>query len=205
MNQVDKTHYNFKKYCPIDRWSSYWYQINEILKLQPESVLEVGVGDRVLSNYLASNTEIKYLSADIAGDLRPDVVCGVENLEFTDNSFDVACAFEVLEHLPFDKFNRALSELKRVSSGYVIISIPHWGRHFSINIRLPLLGKIKWQHKFSFLPVPHKFNGQHYWEMGKRGYSYLKIREVIKSSGLEIIDDYIPIEMPYHHFFILSK
>jgi len=204
MKQVDKEKYNFKNYCQIGRWSSYWYQINEVLNLKPESVLEVGVGDKVLSDYLDNNTEIKYVSADIADDLNPDVICSVENLKFADNSFDVACAFEVLEHLPFEKFNQSLLELKRVSKIGVIISIPHWGRHFSIDIWLPFFGRIKWQYKFRLLPIKHKFNGQHYWEIGKSGYSLKKIKKTINASGILILKDYVPIEMPYHHFFILK-
>lgn len=203
--QVDKEAYNFQKYCQPERWASYWHQIDEVLKVKPETVLEIGVGDKVFANYLKDNTNIIYTSADIAEDLNPDVVTDVTNLSFGDNSFDVVCAFEVLEHLPFEKFELALSELRRVSRNYIIISLPHWGRHFSVDIRLPFFKQFRGQFKFSLKPINHKFNGQHYWEIGKKGYSIDLIKKKIISTGLTLTKDYIAFESPYHHFFIINK
>lgn len=203
--QVDKTAYNFKKYCQIERFSSYWHQLDEVIKLNPFSVLEIGVGDKVFANYLKDNTGVKYTSADIAEDLNPDVVTDVLNLSFENDSFDIACAFEVLEHLPFDKFNIALAELKRVAKSHVIISLPHWGRHFSVDFRMPFFKRLKWHKKINLMPIEHKFNGQHYWEIGKKGYDIKKIKEKIKASGLILEKDYVAFESPYHHFFILKK
>lgn len=41
--QVDKKHYNFEKYCGPDRWASYYHQIDEVVKLNPKNILEVGI------------------------------------------------------------------------------------------------------------------------------------------------------------------
>ena len=142
--QVEKKHYNFHKYCDEERFVSYWHQLKEILKVGPHSVLEIGVGDRVLESYIKNNTSIKYNSADIADDLFPDAIANVTKLPFADDSFDTVCAFEVLEHLPFEKFIVALKEMRRVAVENVIISLPHWGRHFSFQIRLPYFKKIIW-------------------------------------------------------------
>lgn len=203
--QVDKNSYNFDKYCDLDRWSSYWYQIKEVLKCFPKTVLEIGVGDKVFASYLKNNTNIKYLCLDIAEDLSPDVIGSVENTPFQDGSFDLVCAFEVLEHLPFEKFENNLLELKRVSKKNVIISLPHWGRHFSFYMRLPFLKIIKGQYKFNGLSIEHKFDGQHYWEIGKKGYSFKLIKKIIEDCGFKIRKDYICFNSPYHHFFVLEK
>jgi len=203
--QVDRGHYHFKKYCFFDRWASYWHQLDEIISLQPKSVLEIGVGDKVIKNYLQSNTDVEYKSLDIAEDLRPDFLADITSMPLADNSFDIVCAFEVLEHLPFEIFRKSLDEMKRVAKNYLIISLPHWGRHFSIAIRVPGFGKFTWQLKLNLLPILHKFNGQHYWEIGKKGYEIKKIKQEIRTSGLRIVRDYIIFESPYHHFFVLEK
>lgn len=204
-SQVEKNAYNFQSYCTKDRWCSYWYQINEVLILNPASVLEIGVGDKVLSSYLREHTNIEYKSMDLAADLSPDFLGSVDNMSnISDKSFDLVCAFEVLEHLPFEKFSQALSELKRVSRGWVIISLPHWGRHFSLEIRIPYFKKLHWQFKVSFPKIRHEFKGQHYWEIGKAEYGLKKIKQKIKNIGLEIVGDYVVFDSPYHHFFVLK-
>lgn len=49
----------------------------------------------------------------------------VTNIQFGDNSFDCVTCLEVIEHLPVDVFDIALKELARVSSKYIIISVPY--------------------------------------------------------------------------------
>jgi len=206
VQQVNRGSYNFEKYCTLDRWSSYWYQIKEVLQVAPSSILEIGVGDKVLANYLKNNTSIEYYSLDIAEDLQPDIIGDIENLkDVNNNSYDLVCAFEVLEHLPFEKFEIILDGLKRVSRKWVIISLPHWGRHFAIEIKLPFFDKIKWQYKCNLFPIEHRFNSQHYWEIGKSGYNLKNVRQKIEESGFKIVKDYVAFESPYHHFFVLEK
>jgi hypothetical protein len=203
--QVDKNAYNFSRYVDQDRWSSYWHQIKELTELEPASVLEIGVGDKVLANYIKTNTAIKYSSMDIAPDLSPDYIGSADNLSFDSNSFDVICAFEVLEHLPYEKFSVCLQEMLRVSKNYAVISLPHWGRHFSIDVRLPFFKRFKFKFKLSLFSPKHRFSGQHYWEVGKFGFPLLKIKKQIIDSGWEIKKDYIAFNSPYHRFFILQK
>ncbi|MFA6171556.1 MAG: class I SAM-dependent methyltransferase [Patescibacteria group bacterium] len=203
-----KTSYanNFNKYCDPNRWASYWHQINSVLGCRAEKVLEIGIGDRVLANYLKSNTSIDYHSVDVSPDLCPDIVNSIDDLkDIEDNFFDVVCAFEVLEHLPYEKFNKALGELYRVSSRHVILSLPHWGRHFSFDFRLPFIKRIRWQIKLQIFGKKHKFDGHHFWELGKRGYSLKRVKSELVKAGFKIEKDYIAFESPYHHFFILKK
>jgi SAM-dependent methyltransferase len=200
--QVDKAHYRFEKYAFEGRFVSYYWQLKETLAHNPSSVLEVGVGDRVFGDFLKNNTAVLYTSVDIAEDLHPDVVGSVLALPFEDKSFDVACAFEVLEHLPFEDFDRALTELVRVARTHVVISIPHFGPMLSFSCKIPFLPHVRFALKLPY-PKTHVFNGQHYWEIGKKGYPLSRIRRALAEHG-RIVADFVPFGSDYHHFFVLK-
>ncbi len=201
--QVDKSHYQFGKYAFEGRFVSYYWQLKEVLELQPLTVLEVGVGDRVFGDFIKNNTAVSYTSVDVAEDLHPDVVGNILKLPFADKSFDVVCAFEVLEHLPFEQFDSAIIELCRVARTHVVISVPHFGPMLFFSLKIPFLPQIHLALKIPF-PKKHIFNGQHYWELGKRGYSISLIRNTLSAHG-KIVRDFIPFGSPYHHFFVLEK
>lgn len=203
MKQVNKSAYSFSSYCGLDRWASYHYQIREILKKNPATILEVGTGDGVLKNYLMGNTSIVYKNLDIAEDLNPDIVGSVDSIPLQEESFDLVCAFEILEHLPFEKFEVSLRELARVSKGDVIISLPHFGPAVKLLFKIPFLPEVKISFKVPF-PKKHTFNGQHYWEIGKKGYRLSDVRKSIKKYFI-ITDEFVPFENQYHHFFILKN
>jgi len=200
--QVDKSHYDFNRYAFEGRFSSYYHQLREVLALHPRSVLEAGVGDRVFGDFIKNNTAVAYTSVDFAADLRPDVVGSVLALPFPDKSYDIACAFEVLEHLPFEQFDTALGELARVARTHVLISVPHFGPMLSLSFKIPLVPQVRLDLKIPY-PKRHVFNGQHYWELGKRGYPARLVRQKLARHGC-IVRDFVPSGNPYHHFFVLE-
>ena len=201
--QVDKNNYKFEKYSYLERWGSYYYQIKEALKSAPKNILEIGAGDGVFGDHIKRNTTISYKSLDVAPDLNPDVVGDILSLPFPDDSFDVIVAYEVLEHIPYENFEKALSEVARVSKKHAVISLPHFGPPIKFSIKIPFLPEIKIALKLPY-PKKHVFNGQHYWEIGKKGYSPRKIKKVLEKH-FEVIKDYVPFENQYHHFYILEK
>lgn len=184
------------------RWASYWHQIKEVLALKPQNILEIGIGNATVSNYL-KHQGLEVATLDIDKELSPDVVANVLETPFQGNSFDVVLCAEVLEHLPFDDFEKCLAELKRVSKKYVVLTLPHFGPQVRFLCKIPLLKEVRIAFKIYF-PEKHIFNGQHHWELGKQGYGLGKIKEIIKRY-FAITKDFVPFENQYHHFFILEK
>lgn len=203
MKQVDKSHYNIDNYCDASRFVSYYHQLKSVLDLKPESILEIGVGDMVFGNYIKFNTTIKYESLDIAEDLNPDILGSVEKIPCEDDSYDTIICAEVLEHLPFEKFSKSIGEINRVTKKYAIISLPHFGPPLKFSIKVPFIKEIKFAKKIHY-PIEHKFKGEHYSEIGKRGYPLKRIKSEIQKK-FKILKDFVPFENQYHHFFILEK
>ncbi|VVB74516.1 Ubiquinone biosynthesis O-methyltransferase [uncultured archaeon] len=207
--QVKRQHYNNSGYNSIFRFLSYQHQIELILGLKPKKILEIGVGNKTLSNYL-KQSGLSITTCDIDKSLKPDVVGDILNLPFKDNEFDAVVAFEVLEHLPFEKFDKALSEIHRVTKKNAIISLPYPCFHFSAAIKFPLINKLIKSPIPNFsirIPKFYKnpsFDGEHYWELGQRGRSIREIREHLEKK-FGVLNQNHPVMEPYHEFFVLEK
>lgn len=194
--------YSFKKYVYLDRWVSYWHQVNEVLNLEVKEVLEIGPGQGTVADCLKKEG-IKVKTLDISSDLKPDIVASVENIPLADNSVELILCAEVLEHLPFEKFEPCLRELKRVAKKYLVLSLPHFGPSLKFSLKTPFLRQIQLAWKIPYQPK-HQTGGKHQWEIGKKGFSPGKIRKII-SQYFYVRKDFIPFENQYHHFYILEK
>lgn len=202
MNPDFPEHYKFEKYVQQDRWASFYYQMRTLLQLQPKEVLEIGVGNGVLRE-MSRLFGLTHLTMDISEHLKPDLVGSIESIPASDSSYDLVCAFEVLEHLPFDKFEPSLIELRRVARKYVVLSLPHYGPSLRFLIKVPLLKERKFAWKIPHHPV-HPSGGEHYWEIGKKGYSAARILSILQNH-FTVMNDFVPFENQYHHFYILKK
>jgi len=127
--QVDPEHYDFS-YDTRKRFIGYWHQINEVMNLDPEQVLKIGVGNKTVADQLRKYG-VKVVSLDIDKRLNPNIVGDVKKLPFKSKSFEVITCFEVLEHIPFEYFRDTLKELKRVTKSHIVMSLPDSGKYFS--------------------------------------------------------------------------
>jgi SAM-dependent methyltransferase len=102
----------------------------------PESVLDVGCGEGVLTEQWAqrlgdgrvvgTDLDDPKLTAEWATRRRPNLqfeAMPVESLSFADGAFDLVAATEVLEHV--DDPEAAVAEMARVARRWLLVSVPH--------------------------------------------------------------------------------
>jgi len=200
--QVDKSHYQFLKYMRKKRWMSVWYQIQEIVSLAPKTVLEVGVGTGILKQILV-HLGFEVDTVDIDPELKPDILASVTQLPLKDNSYDCICAFQVLEHLQYEDSIDAFKEMVRVANKNVVISLPDSKPLWFYSMHIPKIGQLEF-----FVPRPrlkapvHVFDGEHHWEINKRGYPLKKILTDMKNEKVRLVKNYRVRENSYHRFFV---
>jgi 2-polyprenyl-3-methyl-5-hydroxy-6-metoxy-1,4-benzoquinol methylase len=100
----------------------------------PRSLLDVGCGEGVLTHRWAQRLEGRVVGIDLEDSAiqsewenrrAPNLeyrVMKAENLPFGDGEFDLACAIEVLEHVPDPE--HTVAEMARVSSRHLLVSVP---------------------------------------------------------------------------------
>jgi SAM-dependent methyltransferase len=199
--------YDPARYETPQRLASYYYQVSAVRAelASATRAINIGKGTGFLSWYLREQAGFRgsLVQLDIDARLRPDVLTSVASLSLADACCDIAFCCQVLEHLPFAEFDRALGELRRVlrPSGTLVLSLPNAGFYVQLAARLP---KLRVGH---LVPVPflrarhHPRDSQHYWEIERRGYALGKVRGAIERH-FAVVRMFRPQENPYHQFFI---
>ncbi len=90
---------------------SYLLQMTTIHSLKGKSVLEIGPGEHYACRNLKT-MGYEYHTVDMIDSFNPTYLCSLEELDI-DRKYDVVCAFQMLEHVPYDEF---LSGLKKMES-----------------------------------------------------------------------------------------
>jgi len=85
MPEVDPAHYYEANYNTKGRFCSYWHQIQELVSLKPANILEIGVGNGLVCNYLKQRG-FKVTTLDIDERLNPDQVGSVLAIPFPEGS-----------------------------------------------------------------------------------------------------------------------
>jgi predicted SAM-dependent methyltransferase len=199
--QVNQEHYQSDLYDTRERFISYWYQANQVLKRRPMQVLEIGIGNGFLNRYLKSRGLIVN-SVDIDIKLSPNVVGSVLHLPFFDSVIDMVICFEVLEHLPWKELPMAVSELNRVAKRWVLLSVPDITPCVRFGLGTTVRQRLSRIYELPYLAQrPHVFNGEHYWELGKNGFTRTQFYKILTSKRLYVEENFRIYDFPYHHFY----
>lgn len=185
-----------------NHWLAFYYQIREIEKVEPKSLLIIGKGYGIVDDYFR-NKDMAITTFDIDKNVKPDIIGDIRNLTscINNGSYDMVLCAEVLEHLPFSDFDGCLKELYEASKDYVIITLPYNGMFFSATIDWPLL-----HNKCLNLYIPHKKSldaGQHQWEIDSNGKTSLsQIKQKLKNM-FDVDNEFRYPLFPYIHLFRL--
>lgn len=188
------------------RLHSYQHQVGYTLQSGARSVLVVGKGDGFVVQLLEA-AGIRVRTLDITPDLKPDVVATVTSIPFGNEAFDTSICCQVLEHLPFSELVPSLSELRRVSRGHLIFSVPDNRRFISLrgqffSAQIDMQASVPLRNR----PLPpdrFELHG-HYWEIGFGGVSARLVSQALRQSGWRLLQKRRVPDLPWHSFFFCS-
>ena len=141
------------EYFPLER-NHWWFRARQKILIEHLSSLRLGANTNVLNIGIATGATSEMLEQfgavksveydkecyDFVKQKLPklDLDLGsITDLSYPDNSYDLVCAFDVIEHVEDDK--KAVSEIIRVCKpeGHVVVTVPAfqylWGQHDIVN------------------------------------------------------------------------
>lgn len=180
------------------------YKYTKVIS-QP-SILEVGKGNGFVSDFF-KKAGYACQTFDINKNLEPDIVGNILELnQLIEIRPNIILCSEVLEHIPFDMFEKSLEQLSATTQEYVIITLPEFKKFFGVNmqIRFPRL-------KVFSLPLFIKIKGNkalgsgHFWELDYDEKSKKDNIEQIIEKYFSIVDKGIFHTAPNHNYYVLKK
>lgn len=118
----------------LNQLARYDFSLPLIAEVEPETILEVGSGSEGVARFASQDYRITvsdidfsdYGTVELGGedDDLERVEASVTSLPFADRQFDVVLALDLIEHIPPEDRDRALSEIARVARRRAIIGCP---------------------------------------------------------------------------------
>lgn len=130
---------NLKKYKssnPLKKFfiNRFLYNVvDSVCTYEFQKVIDIGCGEGFIIKSLSLNFNYRFNACDVnidaaksAKKLNPDItvfVADINSLPMRDCEYDLVICCEVLEHLQTPQ--RALEEIKRISTGLILLSVPY--------------------------------------------------------------------------------
>ncbi len=190
------------------QWEPFFFQINkvnEILALnvggEQRNIIEIGRGSgfvNAILNELGYNAE----SLDINVNLRPTYVGDISDEKFKhDMRYDLVLCAEVLEHVPFERFDTCIKNIADMADDMALITLPNYVSPFRFQISLNgrsvafLLKRI----------IKKKMFKAHYWELNYADYCTNEQITRHLNKYFIILEEGMVKEFPYHYYYVLKK
>lgn len=203
---LPKERYETEGYFGEKEWASYLFVIRKVIRNVPRGakILEIGAGGGYVAMLLA---RIGYIveTWDVNPNLKPDKIVDISSSEISDEDtrkYGCVICTEVLEHIPFEKFETCISNICRLSKEYLLLTIPDAYEKQQIRFSL---GRRTLRSPIFRTYIRKEIVDIHYWELNYRPEcSYAKVREILgKYFDIEQECD-IPSNY-YHHYYLCRK
>ncbi len=152
--------------------------LKEIIPDEVRSIIDVGCGNGVITNELASHYDVIGIdrsSEALANVKTQKIEASCDHIPLPDASADLVFSSELLEHLDDEVYANTVSEIKRLTKKYILITVPNQENPDKISIQCPKCNYLfnrpyhfrsfnihKFEHDFS------EFNILKHFEFGKR-------------------------------------
>ena len=102
--------------------------ISELIPSDVTTIIDIGCGNGLITNALSK--KYKILGVDRSSNALEFVkteklLSDCDNINVSNNSFDLVLSSELLEHLPENIYLKTIEEFSRISKSYVLISVPN--------------------------------------------------------------------------------
>lgn len=182
---LEKAAYYSTNYFQLKQLCSQAHQVRDIYMIKPKSIIEIGIGNGFTSSFLRQ-AGFEVTTVDINQNLSPDICCSIDELSSTlaGSKFDLVVCCEVLEHMPFDKYEANIRTFREVSD-QLYLTLPNYSRSIGFGgfFKLPIFFR-----EFSLyidVPFPKRLDNEHFWEVGSSA-------ETKKKNILHILKNYYP-------------
>ena len=199
--KIERSNYISEEYLNPIVWNSYLCQIQYIRSLmQNGSIIEIGMGGGII-NAVLRKLGYSANTMDVNEHLKPDFVASISS-DFSGfgKTFDCVLCAEVLEHIPFELFEKCLGNISSLSNKYAVITLPdcRYRNKLKIQYNNRTVTRYLWKRN-------NKIFSGHCWELNYREeMSIMNISTVIKKH-FSIIKQGIEEATPYHYYWLLEK